>query len=165
MVLVDHAFADVPSDKPLAKQQPNPPPGPDSPPVLVFQTPIVLDIEDDRNFSKLPERDQALHRWAISISPGKPTPEMLAKCFAEVGQIERTSNFPLGNRPLAVISTAYDSPRYSELQQKLLKLSHNSRQFIAENSTHMVIIDQPEMIVQAVKDVVTAVNSSSPLQN
>ena len=38
-------------------------------------------------------------------------------------------------------------------------LSHNSQQLIAENSTHMVIIDQPEVVVRAIAKVVEAVRN------
>jgi pimeloyl-ACP methyl ester carboxylesterase len=83
---------------------------------------------------------------------------MAARYFSEV--TSNQSSFPLGNKPLVVISTNYDSPRYAELQKKLLMLSHNSEQLIAENSTHMVIIDQPEVVVRAIEQVVEAVRRS-----
>ena len=156
MVLVDHAFIDTGSDTGAAKPRRtwN---DLDSPPVLISKTPLALDLQDDQNFTKLPKRDQELHLWALSISD-RPTPEMAARCFSEVAS-ETKSSFPLGNKPLVVISTNYDSRRYAELQHKLLMLSHNSQQLIAENSTHMVIIDQPEVVVRAIGKVVEAVRN------
>lgn len=153
MVMVDHAFIDTHPDSRRAADSPAQMSGVDTPPVLISKTPITLDLEDDRNFSKLPERDQELHRWALSHSL-RPTPEMAAECFSEVERATENVSFPLGNKPLTVVSTLNDSPRYRELQRQLLLLSRNSTQLIAENSTHMVIIDQPEIVVQAIERVI-----------
>ncbi|HLH04215.1 MAG TPA: alpha/beta hydrolase [Bryobacteraceae bacterium] len=150
MVLVDHAFVDTPVNRPTAP----PPSGRNSPPVLVYQTPILLDFEDDENFSRLPAHDQALHRWALPISV-RPTPEMAEKCFSEVARAEG-SDAPLGEKALAVVSIPYDSEQYLELQRKLLSLSRNSRQFVADHSTHMVLIDQPETVIEAIEYVLAA---------
>lgn len=154
MVVVDHAFLGTQASRTAASISAMR--GLNSPPVLIFKTPITLDLEDDQNFNKLPERDQELHRWALSIHSLRPTPEMAAVCFSEVDRVESKLPFPLGNRPLAVVSTLYDSSSYRELQHQLLMLSHNSKQWMAENSSHMVIIDQPEIVVQAIENVVTA---------
>ncbi len=158
MVLVDHAFIDTKHDtEPDAKAWTGAP-GLDSPPVLISKAPVALDMEDNQNFSKLPPLDQELHRWALGISL-RPTPEMAAVCFSEVHAAEAKLPLPLGNKPIAVVSTSYDSPRYRELQRQLLALSRNSKQYVAENSTHMVIIDQPEIVVQAIDDVIAATTS------
>ena len=62
MVVVDHAFIDVGSDAP--HQPPVSSNGSvDSPPVLISSTPITLGLEDDRNFSKLPQLNRDLHAW------------------------------------------------------------------------------------------------------
>jgi pimeloyl-ACP methyl ester carboxylesterase len=164
MVVVDHAFLDTRS---------NPPPNVngsiaaahlDSPPVPVSNIPLALDLEDDENFSRLPERDQGLHRWALSIHSLRPTSEMAAECFSEIEASEQSGSYPLGNKPVAVVSTLYDSRSYAELQHKLLMLSRNSEQFIAGNSSHMVIIDQPEIVVQAIQQVTKAVKDGTPLK-
>jgi pimeloyl-ACP methyl ester carboxylesterase len=158
MVIIDHAFIDTHTAALPPVQGSLSTAGLDSPPVLISKTPIALDLEDDQNFSRLPPRDQELHRWALSVST-RPTPEDAAVCFSEVGQAEQKRPFPLGNKPLAVVSTLYDSPRYRELQQKLLGLSHDSKQFIAENSSHMVIIDQPEIVVEAIQQVIAVLKN------
>lgn len=163
MVLVDHAFIDAPSEVPVEHVS-STLAGLDSPPVLISKVPIALDLEDDRNFGNLPKRDQELHRWALSIHSVRPTPEMATACFSEVDSAEQKSPFPLGTRPLSVLSTLYDSPRYTELQHKLLRLSQNSKQLVAEKSSHMVIIDQPEIVIQAIQDVIAAVRDGIPLK-
>ena len=90
---------------------------------------------------------------------------MAEKCFSEVADVEDRSPFPFADRPVAVVSTLYDSSRYTELQRKLLMLSRNSKQFLAENSSHMVIIDQPEIVVQAIDSVVAVIKGGGSLQN
>ncbi|MBV8897365.1 MAG: hypothetical protein JO051_12695 [Acidobacteriaceae bacterium] len=152
MVLVDHAFIDTRGDASSPAPVAFPADGLDSPPVLISKTEIALDLEDDQNFAKLPERDQQLHRWALSVST-RPTPEDASVCFSEVDHAEQNRPFPLGNTPVALISTLYDSPRYTELQHKLLLLSHTSRQFVADHSTHMAVIDQPETVIKAIQHV------------
>lgn len=157
MVLVDHAFIDTPTKTSSAVSGAFSDAGVDTPPVLISKTPVNLDMEDDRNFAKLPERDQQLHRWALSVST-RPTPEDASLCFSEVDQAEQNRPFPLGHTPVAVVSTLYDSPQYRQLQGKLLALSHNSTQFIADHSTHMVIIDQPETVIKAIQHVLASIH-------
>lgn len=157
MVLVDHAFIETGGESAAAKALPKRS-DVDTPPVLISQTPIALDLQDDRNFAKLPEEDQARHRWALSVSD-RPTPEMAARCFSEVSEDE-PSSFPIGSKPLVVISTNYESLQYAELQRKLLRLSRNSVQLVAQNSTHMVIIDDPEIVVKGIQKVVYAVRAA-----
>ena len=151
MVIVDHAFINTPTQalRPAAMK------GVDNPPVLISEAPIALDMEDDANFARLPERDQELHRWALSNSL-RPTAEDAAECFDEVSRAEKFK-FPLRNKPIAVVSTTYDSERYRALQQQLLILSSNHVQLIAQNSTHMVIIDQPEVVIEAIRKIVNDV--------
>jgi len=40
---------------------------------------------------------------------------MAAECYSEVEKVSEKLLFPLGNKPLAVVSTLYDSPHYREL--------------------------------------------------
>lgn len=123
----------------------------DTPPVLISQTPIAIGVEDDANFQRLPAGDRELHAWAERHSPLRPTPEMAAECEAEVG------NATLGSRPLVVIRTNNASDGYDELQQRLMALSRNSTLITAEHSSHMVIVDEPEVIVNAVGQVLATV--------
>lgn len=157
VVLVDHAFIDTGADA-ANVGQPFKAEGLDSPPVLIAKEPIALDLQDDDNFARLPERNQQLHRWALSVSTSRPTSEMAAGCFSEVEEAEQKTPFPLGAKPVAVVSTLYDSPRYRELQRHLLALSRASQQLVAQHSTHMVILDEPEVVVQAINSVIAALS-------
>ena len=74
----------------------------------------------------------------------------------------------LGNAPLIVLSRGGTNPGLSEaqfeqlrqswdeLQQDLVKLSTNSQHIIAEKSGHYIHHDQPELVVDAIRQVVMA---------
>lgn len=159
IVIVDHAF--IAPDPPAEKHTDSTAfslQDVDTPPVLLSQTPVALGIEDDRNFQRLPKRDRELHTWAMSRNPVRPTPEMAAECSVEVEDAPS-----LGAKPLVVISTNYDSSGYRQLQARLLRLSRNAKQLIAANSTHMVVIDEPETIVTAIADVLKSTRNHAPL--
>lgn len=57
----------------------------------------------------------------------------------------------LGDIPLVVVSTGNDNPKYRKLQNELLALSSRSKQMMAENSFHSVEIDQPEIVIAAIR--------------
>jgi pimeloyl-ACP methyl ester carboxylesterase len=162
LVVVDHAFIDTPkSADSAAPQQAIDSASADSPPLLIDKTPISLDLTDDVNFQKLPSSAQQAHRWALSIHSFRPPPELASKYFDDLKQVEQQP-FPLGDKPVAVVSTLYDAPQYRELQRTLLALSHRSKQFIADKSTHMVTIDQPETIDLAIDWVLSQVARQLP---
>ena len=170
MVIVDHAFIDVGSNTPVSSNsQPGNPAGStaassvDSPPVLISSSPITLGLEDDQNFSRLPQRDRDLHTWAMSIHPLRPTAEMATECSATVESATKDQAYPFDHRPLIIIRTNDDRSAYAKLQAKLLALSHNSKQVTAEKSSHMVIIDEPEMVTAGIREVVNAVRNGTKL--
>jgi hypothetical protein len=93
----------------------------------------------------------------MSIHPLRPTADTAAECFTAVENATRGQPYPFGNRPLIVIRTNNDLRAYERLQARLLLLSRNSKQITAENSSHMVIIDEPEVITSNVQKMVNAV--------
>jgi hypothetical protein len=78
---------------------------------------------------------------------------MVADCFSRIESVTRGQAYPLGKIDLAVISTPNEAAGYAQLQAKLLSLSHNSKHIIAWNSTHMVPIDEPAVIVDTIHEV------------
>jgi len=74
----------------------------------------------------------------------------------------------LGAKPLVILTQGEGNPgipepefsqlrdRWDELQQELVKLSTNSQQVIAEKSGHYIHHDQPELVVEAIRQVVEA---------
>lgn len=157
LVIVDHALIDIGRSDAAAAA---PPRGADRPPVLISAPPIKLGIEDDQNFKNLPQRDQDLHAWAMSTNPLRPTAEMAAECSTSVESRTGTQNYPLGNRPLIVIRTNNNLPAYQSLQAKLMRLSRDSKQMLAARSSHLVIIDEPGMVIDSIHEVVEAVRRS-----
>jgi pimeloyl-ACP methyl ester carboxylesterase len=162
MVIVDYAFLNpgsgIPTSTPTSR------PDLDSPPVLISQTPIDLTVEDIAHFENLPPRARDLHRWAMSLHPALPTVETAEACTADVDAAAGNRAQPLGSMPLAVVSTVNGSPNYPKLQTMLLGLSRNSKQFMAEKSFHAVEIDQPDVVVQAIRETVDAVRSKRRLK-
>jgi pimeloyl-ACP methyl ester carboxylesterase len=156
MVIVDHAF--LPDDKASGAGAASVPAssGKDGGPVLIAQAPLVFGFEDDVNFSKLPERDQEMHKWALAQHPLRPGEAMAADCFTQIDRAVRNSAYPLGDMPLTVVRTENEAPGYAEMQAKLLGLSHQSRQVMAWNSSHMVPVDEPDVIALAIQAMVEA---------
>ena len=151
MVIVDHAF--LPDDKTAGTQRAktSASSGGYSGPVLMTQAPLVSGFEDDENFSKLPERDQELHKWAMTQHPLRPDEAMAADCFSQIDHAVGNRAYPLSDMPLTVIRTENEAPGYAQMQAGLLGLSHRSREVIAWNSSHMVPIDEPEVVVSAIQ--------------
>lgn len=83
----------------------------------------------------------------------------------------RNANINLGDMPLIVISLGYWDviPGFSEIenqqawqawnemQSELLSLSSNSRQIIAAESEHHIQLQQPELVIDAIRDVIQAI--------
>jgi pimeloyl-ACP methyl ester carboxylesterase len=152
MVIVDHAFIDIdPGAKPVPAI---PTDAADSPPALIEMTPIIVTAEDDPGFGNLPEEVKKLHRWAASLNPALPSLETARECIAQV----EAARSPRANMPLAVVSTGNESPGYAPLQARLLAMSSNSQQFIAERSFHSIEMSQPDIVVKAIRYLVEAVN-------
>ena len=68
----------------------------------------------------------------------------------------------MNNLPLLVLVQGAKAPemsderfqRWQELQLDLTKLSSNSQYIIAENSGHLIPLEQPDLIVSAVRQLV-----------
>jgi len=50
-------------------------------------------------------------------------------------------------------------PDYAKLQTELLSLSQNSKQIVAEKSGHFVIIDRPDVVIDAIRQVLQSVHN------
>ncbi len=154
MVIVDHAFL-PPEDAPP------PPPAANGPPVLIFKTPIEATTEESSHFTNLPPRDRDLQRWAESRQPRPDTASAAQDCAEQLKATDRLPH-PLGQIPLVVVSTANTAPGYAELQAKLLSLSSNSRHLVADDSFHSVEIDQPDIVIAAIRQVLQALTRHPP---
>ena len=78
---------------------------------------------------------------------------MAPECAAEVERVSRPNAQALAGKPLIVLSQPF-SP--AELQAQLLSMSSNNKQIVAENSGHYIMIDRPDIVITAIRDVVEA---------
>lgn len=120
--------------------------------------PIIEDIKQE--IKKYPQAVQALfdtyksyyyhpHYWATYKSER-------ANIKTSFEQLQAITS--LGNLPLIVLSQGSKHPKMSDerfhywasLQLELTKLSSNSQHIIAENSGHLIPLEQPELVVSAV---------------
>jgi pimeloyl-ACP methyl ester carboxylesterase len=85
--------------------------------------------------------------------------------MSEVAATTQGGPAPLGSKPLVVVSIAWDAPEYKKLQAELLALSLDSKQLVADKSGHLVPLDQPEVVVSAIRQVVEAVQKRAGLKN
>jgi|SRR5271155_3715115 pimeloyl-ACP methyl ester carboxylesterase len=173
MVFVDHAFHSIvmshltsPSD---AKVPPPSLPPPESAILSPGGTgPVAIGMESDPNFTKLPSRDQELHLWAMSQTRDQAALQnnfgVSQECTAEADAITKEHSHPLGDKPLVDVSTdGSHGPDYVKLQTYLLSLSQNSKEIIAEKSGHFVIIDRPDVVIDAISQVVQSVRKNAKL--
>jgi pimeloyl-ACP methyl ester carboxylesterase len=152
MVIVDHAF--TPRSESLPRSVARHPTGTgDSPPALIEMTPLILTTEETSDFNKLPENIRELHRWAASRKPALNQADAADDCESRL-QSEGSGASSLSSIPLVVVSTANEAPGYAKLQSELLALSRNSIQMMANRSFHSVEIDQPDVVINAIRKVV-----------
>jgi pimeloyl-ACP methyl ester carboxylesterase len=170
IVFVDHAFHSVVMFHPNSSSNatdPAPPP-PAMPSTAIGGGPIGMGIESDPNFSKLTSRDRELHLWAMAQTRNQTALRtnggISEECSSEVDAIAKERSHPLGEKPLVDVSTdEFRSPDYDKLQTELLSLSQNSKQIIAVKSGHFVIIDRPDVVIDAISQVVRAVRNNAKL--
>jgi pimeloyl-ACP methyl ester carboxylesterase len=169
IVFVDHAVIMRPNMMMPPGSAPLPPPPPNAgtggpPPGMTFMKPMGL--EDDPNFSKLPAQDREAHLWfmtqprnqkAIQTTNGEAKPG----CFTDADAIVKEHSKPLGDKPLVDVDT--NQTAGAELQNQLLSLSSNSKEMTADNSGHFVIIDRPDVVVDAISRVVRSARTKTPL--
>src|SRR5437879_1932103 len=125
-------------------------------------------IESDPNFSKLSSRDRELHLWAMSQTRNQmalqANHEMMPECVAQADAVAKEHSHPRGDKPLVDVSADEAlGPDYVKLQTELLSLSQNSKQIIAEKSVHFVIIDRPDAVIEAIRQLVQSVRNNSKL--
>jgi pimeloyl-ACP methyl ester carboxylesterase len=126
---------------------------------------IAFAMQDDPNFSRLSSQDQELHLWFMAKLRDQKAlqanHEMLPLCFADADAMLEKHNHPLGDKPLVDIDTP-DSAG-AELQKTLLSISTNSKEMVADKSGHFVIIDQPDVVIDAIVQVVRSARNKTPL--
>jgi len=166
VVFVDHAAAMI-FRPPPGGDAPVPPPMP-PPKTSTPNAMKTFGMESDPNFSKLPPANRQFHVWAMAQTRDQLTlqsnPEMLPECVAKADAIATEHSYLLGDKPLVDVSTDMDrNPDYVKLQTQLLALSRNSKEIIAEKSGHFVIVDRPDVVTDAISQVVQSVRNNAKL--
>lgn len=118
---------------------------------------------------KLPDEAKRLRMWALGtikhiaayVNPFEA--EELARMIADIQGRE----YPFGDLPLTVISAGrkqYDEQwledEHTTTQAALAKLSRAGKQIVATESGHHVHIDQPQLVIDAIRDVLAAARST-----
>ena len=154
MVIVEHATGPL-----LGKSKA---PG-DAFPQGKLPTPV---IKPDLNvgFEKLPERDYQLHVWANS-QPGiqqmmDKNLQIATECSTQVDSATKNQASPLGDKPFIAIS----GQATQLLHVQLLSLSSNSKQLIAAHTGHYVMVDRPDVVIGAIREVIEAAQNHTKLK-
>jgi len=87
--------------------------------------------------------------------------EIMPGCVAEADALVKEHSQPLEGKPLIDVDTNQSAG--TELQKQLLSLSRNSKEMVADRSGHFVIIDRPEVVVDAVSQVVRSARNKTTL--
>ena len=156
MVIVDHAFLGRPALPSANSPRSAPPPPPTAPP----KGPSIASadaLDPKRDFEKLPAVDYQLHQWANSLPGFSKTMQrnfqMVPECSSDVEEASGNKVVPFSDKPLIVLRTATSIPGYEDLQKSLLALSTNSKEVLAENSGHFIMVDRPDLVISAIRDV------------
>ena len=162
IVFVDHAFTII--NRPLAGTPWNP--AAISKPDLSNMQP--LGIESDPNFDRLPIHDRELQFWVMAQSRYrfalKTSASIAPECSADLQKLEVGRDAPLGDKPVVDVDRAMGvNLDYQVLQSQLLSLSRNSKELTAKDSSHFVLIDRPDLVVQAILEAIHSVRTRQKL--
>lgn len=131
-------------------------------------------------YDKLPLNAQRWRAWAQSQSSFQTArfsefdffPEELAFMFSERNKVQH----PLGGTPLIVISAGKSDIEadgvtkalllgdHERRQDDLTALSTNSKRVVAKNSGHHVQLDEPQLVIDAIHQVVEAIRQHRKLE-
>lgn len=127
-------------------------------------------------YNKLPPEAQSLRLWAQSL-PRHPDMDYFPEELQEIYESRKKTTYPLGDIPLIVLSGAIHSypeglnvsadeltKEKKDHQADLLNLSRNSKQIIAKKSGHEIHLDEPDLVVAAIREVVDAVKERQALR-
>ena len=124
-------------------------------------------------FDRLPLRIQQVRLWALAqpqhyVADNDP---YWGEEFAEIYAARKTHDYPLGDTPLIVLTRGKSEyPDIEEgrqlnedrkrMQLDLLNLSRNSKQIIATTSGHHIQLDDPELVINAIRQLVDSVREN-----
>ena len=133
----------------------------------------------DAPYDRLPLKIQQVRLWAISqpsyeAARSSETFDFLADELTRMFAQRNETKYPLGDLPLIVLTRGIAGEDeqanrllledHDRLQMDLASLSTNSKQIIAEHSGHFIQLEEPALVISAVKEVVDAVRRKSKLR-
>jgi pimeloyl-ACP methyl ester carboxylesterase len=127
-------------------------------------------------FDRLPLEVQQVRLWALAQPQhyAADNDPYWGEEFTEIYAARRAHEYPLGDIPLVVLTRGkreypdteegrqLDEDR-KRLQADLLKLSRNSKQIIAQTSGHHIQLDDPELVIEAIRQVVDSAQNHTKL--
>lgn len=142
-----------------------------------MQSPVPTKVNSP--YDRLPLNIQQLRLWATSQTKRdtarmSETFDFLAEEMAVIYDERSKGGYSLGNMPLIVLTRGIPSEEeqakkplleeHDRLQRDLATLSSNSKHIIAQKSGHHIQLDEPKLVIDAVEQVVEAVQRSSKLR-
>lgn len=121
---------------------------------------LVDTSHEDQEERMVPLLPEGFRKVYLSTFSQEGTREEFLESFEQLREVKGS----LGDMPLTVISAGsqeYHSQEsyrsWVEMHQELLQLSTNAKYLIAENSGHNIQKEQPHIIIQAVKEMLSQV--------
>ena len=124
-------------------------------------------------FDRLPLGIQQIRLWALAQTQhyAADNDPYWGEEFAEIYAARKTHEYPLGDTPLIVLTRGKSEYPDTEegkqlnedrkrMQLDLLKLSRNSKQIIATTSGHHIQLDDPELVINAIRQVIDSVREN-----
>jgi pimeloyl-ACP methyl ester carboxylesterase len=130
-------------------------------------------------FDQLPAPIQEQRIWAKSRPPVAAGEDYFAEELAEMYAGRKGQEYPLGDKPLAIIIPAkreaspppgvsaeeWKRVMEEKIRQKegLARLSRNSKLIVARQSGHHVMLDEPSALIEAIREAVVAARDQTRL--
>ncbi len=92
---------------------------------------------------------------AAAVKSLKARDNEMAYLKESLSQLKQSKN-ALVHKPLIVITAEQTNkdPQWQQYQTQLVSLSTKAKQIVAKNSSHMVNVDKPEVIVEAIQEII-----------
>ena len=122
----------------------------------------------DFPYNRLSESVQKIRLWAVSqmkfyaVNDNSFYLEEAALMFKE----RQKKKYMFDHIPVFILTRGvpYEQDRITN-QKQLLELSHNSKQIIAKKSGHHIQLEDPELVIDAIRQVIEAINKKEKLRD
>jgi len=156
-----------------------PPPNPARPTDTAYVTNDTTTPRLESPFDRLPIQAQRYQNWAQRLTPAALVGgdwSDIREDFRAVHRVEAGPAHPFGAIPVIVLSAGKDdfedAPEASAAAQRaefdrghraLANLSTNARRIIVLSSGHRIQLDEPDLVIEAIRQVLQASRTTSPL--